>query len=162
MPTPIEPVVQLFDGTSGIEYDNVTNIINFGEVKAGDKSDVKTLHLWNNKGGVTVASTMRDVELFALDSNEAKVEDIVKNGWLHVKCTSAAAPAVERLYDLNVVKITALGQTEGEILGAVNDGTDTNTGNFAAMELYAQLIEDFLTATHGEKPFHLAFRYFFT
>lgn len=159
---PIEPVVKLFDTTTSVEYDNVTNIIDFGEVKAGDASEHKTLRLWNNKGGIEDASTMRDVELFILDGNDAKLEPIVKQGWLHFKCLSAGDSSFTRLNDTNTVPLTAAGQVSGEILGTINDGLETATGNFAEFEIYAQIIEDVLTATHGEKPFSLAVRYYFT
>ena len=161
MSTPIEPVVQVFDATTDVEYkDDV--IIDFGEVKAGDASDHKTLHIWNNKGGQEVASTMRDVELFILDGNDAKSEPIVKEGWLHAKCISGGDSTFTRLRDANSLVLSAKDQEEGEILGSVNDGEKTNTDNFAEIEIYAQIIENVLEATHGEKPFSLAIRYFFT
>lgn len=159
---PIEPVVKLFDVNTNVEYDNVTNIIDFGEVKAGDASEHKILRLWNNKGGTEDASTMRDVEMFVLDGNDAKLEPIVKQGWLHFKCLSANETSFTRLYDTNTVKLTAKDQAEGEILGTANSGEDSDTANYAEFELYAQIIEDVLTATHGEKPFSLAVRYYFT
>lgn len=163
MATPIEPVVNLFNKDTNVEIDNTTNIIDFGEVKAGDKSPVITLQLWNNKGGDQIASTMRDTELFILDKNEAKTEPIVTDGWLHVKCNSGGDVAFSRLNDVNTKKLTAAGLTEGEIEGIINDGVDANsTTNFAEFEVYAQIIDNVLSATHGEKPFYLAVRYYFT
>lgn len=163
----IEPVVKLIDKDTLVEYNDV-NILNFGEVKAGDKSAVKNLRLWNNKGGVADASTMRDVEIMVLDKNNAKLEPIVKDGWLHLKCTTNNAPdnADTALTDTVTLKVKAAGMTEaGEIGGAINDGnplTVATKKNFADMELYVKIINNVLTATHGDKPFSLAVRYFFT
>lgn len=163
----IEPVVKLIDKDTLVEYNNV-NIINFGELKAGDKSTVKNLRLWNNKGGTEDASTMRDVEIMVLDKNNAKLEPIVKDGWLHLKCLTNDAPdnADTALTDTVTLKVKAGGMTTaGEIGGAINDGnplTVATKKNFADMELYVQIINNVLTATHGDKPFSLAVRYFFT
>lgn len=162
MATPIEPQVKLFDGNNGLEY-NDDNIINFGEVKAGDKSDVKLLHLWNNKGGASLASKMRDVEMFVLDAGLQRNDIIVTNGWLWAKCNSGETTANTKMDAEAVIHLTAQGQTTGEILGDTNDGADTNTGNFAAFELYAQLEgDDIVNAPHGPRTFFLAVRYFYT
>lgn len=158
---PIEPVVKLFDANTLVEYSD-QNIINFGEVKAGDESAHIVLHLWNNKGGAEDASTMRDVDLFILDGNDAKNEPIVKEGWLHTKCISGGALTFTRLRDINTVKISAAGMPEGEISGTINNGENTATTNFAKIEIFAKIVENVLEATHGDKPFSLAFRYFFT
>lgn len=159
--TPLEPVVKLYDGTTNEEYDG-TNIINFGEVKAGDKSDVKTLHLWNNRGGAELASKMRDVEMFGLDEGLATTQLIIANGWLKATCTSV--PGDETKLDADArVQLTAAGQDAGEILGSTNDGENTNTGNFASFELFAQLEgDDIVNAPHGPHTFYIAIRYFFT
>lgn len=161
----IEPVVKLIDKDTNIEYNDV-NIINFGEVKAGDKSVVKNLRLWNNKGGTEDASTMKDVTAMVFDRNNAKAEPIVMEGWLHLKCLTNDAPnnVVTTLTDTVSLMIKSGGMTTaGEIGGAINNGTDTATKNFADMELYVEITGDaVLTATHGDKPFSLAVRYFFT
>lgn len=159
---PIAPVVKLYDHDTDLEIDS-SNIIDFGEVKAGDKSKVYTLDLWNNRGGTELASTMKDVELFVLDSADGKTEPIVKDGWLKAKCLSAGDLDVTEMTDLNTLPISAADQTAGEILGSINDGlTATDTTCFAQIELYAEIIKNVQDATHGEKPFSLAFRYFFT
>lgn len=158
---PIAPVVKLYDSSLDLEITPL-NIIDFGEVKAGTKSKVYTLDLWNNRGGVELASTMKDVELFVLDSADGVTEPIVKDGWLKAKCLSDTLPVETEMTDLNTLPITALGQTAGEILGSINTGIATDTGNFAKIELFAHIIKNVVTATHGEKPFSLAFRYFFT
>lgn len=169
MPAPIEPVVKLFDKDSGVEYkDNTTwvegdPIIDFGTVKAGDASPTIKLRLWNNKGGAEVASTMRDVEMFILDKNDATMERIVKDGWLHAKCTSAVGGGVEtRLNATAKITLTAKLQTEGTIPGAINTGIDTDTTNFAEISTFIQIKENVLTAIAGPTPFSLAVKYFFT
>lgn len=162
MATPLDPIVQLFDVDTGDEYDNDETIIDLGDVKAGEMSDVLTLRVWNNKEGTEVASTMRDVELFVLDSNEGKEEPIVEAGWLHAKCTSGNDESFTRLTDSNALTLTAKDQGEGEILGSINDGLDTDTDNFAEFELYCQIVEDFLTVLSGEKEFSLAIKYYYT
>ena len=163
----IEPVVKLIDKDTLVEYNDV-NIINFGELKAGDKSAVKNLRLWNNKGGTQDASTMRDVTVMVFDKNNATAEPIVKDGWLHLKCLTNDAPdnADTALTDTVTLKVKAGGMTTaGEIGGAINDGNPATVAtkkNFADMELYVKIINNVLTATHGDKPFSLAIRYFFT
>jgi len=164
----IEPVVKLIDKDTLVEYNGV-NIINFGELKAGDRSAVKNLRLWNNKGGTEDASTMKDVTVMVFDKNSAKAEPIVMEGWLHLKCLTNDAPnnVVTTLTDTVSLMIKSGGMaTAGEIGGAINDGNPATVAtkkNFADMELYVEITGDaVLTATHGDKPFSLAVRYFFT
>lgn len=161
----IEPVVKLIDKDTLVEYNDV-NIINFGELKAGDRSAVKKLRLWNNKGGTELASTMRDVTIMVFDKNNQKNEPIVKEGWLHLKCTTNNAPdnVDTTLTDTVSLIVKAAGMTNvGEIGGGINGGLDTDTSNFADLELYVEITGAAIaTATHGDKPFSLAVRYFFT
>lgn len=169
MSAPIEPVVKLFDADTDVEYKDTSTwissdpIIDFGTVKAGDKSPVINLRLWNNKGGSEIASTMRDVEMFILDKNDSVNERIVKDGWLHAKCTSALNGGTEiRLNDTSKIILTAKDQTEGTIPGGVNTGLATDTANFAAISTFIQIKENILDAAHGATPFSLAVKYFFT
>lgn len=164
MATPIEPVVQLFNTADDVEVTDLTPL-NFGEVKAGDASTTFKLRLWNNKGGITDASTMQDVELMVLDASGAKIDRLVTDGWIHAKCTTADVPAEVTLDDTNSLLITATGQEaagEGKILGTINTGIESDTGNFADIDVYAQIKKNMLDVPHGKKDFSLAFRYFFT
>lgn len=165
---PKEPLVQLFDIDTSQEIlqDDEATKIDYGEVKAGNKSKVIKLRFWNNKGGTELCSTMRDSEMFVLDSNKGKTNPLVTEGWLHAKCTTKAVPgAFLRLRDSNSLKISASTLEDGLIEGGINDGNplgEQGKKNCADIETYIEIIDNVLTASHGDKPFYVALRYYFT
>lgn len=167
MSAPKEPIVQLFDIDTSQEIlqDDESTIIDYGEVKAGDKSKVINLRFWNNKDGDEICSTMRESEIFVLDSNKGKTNTLVTEGWLHAKCTTAGDGTFTRLKDNNSLMISADGLEAGLIEGGINDGNNLGAEgkkNNADLETYVQIIENVLTASHGDKPFYIALRYYFT
>lgn len=141
------------------------NLLDFSEVKAGDKSKVFKLRVWNNKSGDEICSTMKDTEVFAMDANKAKLEDIIVQGWLNVKCTTGINTSNVQLKANNTLKINGKTMQEGEISGATNDGnheTEETKKNYADLEFFAQIPAEFApNATHGIKEFFLCIRYFF-
>lgn len=164
---PQEPKVQLFNVDTGQEIfeDDPESVIDYGEVKAGDQSDIIKLRFWNNMSGDAVCSTMRDSEIFVLDSNKGKTNPLVTEGWLHTKCTTAGNSTFTRLNDKNSLKIKASGLEDGMIEGGINDGNpegEQGKKNYADLETYIQIIDNVLTASHGDKPFYIALRYYFT
>lgn len=164
---PNEPLVQLFNSDTNVEIfeDDPNSVIDYGEVKAGDQSAIVKLRFWNNKNGTDLCSTMRDTELFVLDSNKGKTNQLVKEGWLHAKCTSKGLATFTRLRDNNSLVVTAAGLDDGLIEGGINDGNPESVQgkkNNATLDTYVQIIDNVLTASHGDKPFYLALRYYFT
>lgn len=168
---PEEPKPQLFDIESNVEIideasateGNPAGLIDFGTVKAGDKSVVKKFRLWNNKNGEKVCSTMREAEIFVVDSNKGKTAPVVKEGWLHAK--NSADSTFTRLNDTNSLLLKATGLEAGLIEGGINDGnpeSEQGKKNHANFETYIQIIDNALSAAHGDKPFYTALRYYFT
>lgn len=131
-----------------------------GVVKADSESDVLELRVWNNKGGTELASTMQECELYILDENEVKLQPIVTEGWLKGKCVSLGDTDFKTINDTEVLNIgSANSNTQDfEIFGDPNDGTEENTANYADVDLKFSVP---FGATHGDKHFFIAVKYFF-
>lgn len=117
-----------------------------------------SIDIW--KGGR--ASYMQDVTLFVLDSNDAQLEPIVTEGWVVGKCVSLDQENFERLDDEAELEIGSEDFLEdglNQIGGEENDGEEEDTENFADIDLKVDVPYN---ATHGEKDFSIAVRYYYT
>lgn len=165
-------------------------IIDFGIVKAGDKSKMIALRIWNNKGGSEACATMRNTELFVADKNKTFADKIVVEKWAFAKCTTVedgqevnlGGEGVGVKCQLSATNMKgkilplppeASGNEEfykvdaGEIRGDVNDGnhaTDKSKICYAEVETYIQITGDFIrTAPASEGiEFLYGLTYYFT
>ncbi|MET3505637.1 hypothetical protein [Halalkalibacter oceani] len=155
----IEPVVGFYNRETNIDLSVEGWTV--GTVKADTESEVLPLRVWNNKGGEELASTMQDCELYILDENEVKLQPIVTEGWLKGLCASLGDTEFITIDDQTVLNI---GSSESDtsnydIFGDINDGEDTNIRNFADVDLKFAVP---FGATHGQKGFSVAVKYFYT
>lgn len=154
----LEPVVSFFNKDTNVDLG--VSGWDVGTVKADTASNVLPLRVWNNKGGVDLASTMQDCELFILDANQVKLQPIVTEGWLKGKCVSLGDTTFKTVDDITVLNIGSSDSTASafEIFGDINSGLDTDTRNYSDVELQFEVP---FGATHGEKQFSIAVKYFF-
>lgn len=97
-----------------------------GTVQAQVASTVLTVNIWNNKGGSTAVSDLKDCSVTVLDSNgSTSDEDVAKNKWVQINVPSI---------DGNSTTYTAIGGATTKAIRAnsgVSDNTikgDTNNG----------------------------------
>lgn len=151
------PVVSFFNRDTNVDLS--ISGWSVGQVKADESSDVLELRVWNNKGGAELASTMQDCELFILDSSDAKIEPIVTEGWLQGKCISLGDTTFKSLDDTEILNIGSSELSDYQIGGATNDGGEAgNSENYSDIDLRFDVP---FGATHGDKNFSIAVKYFF-
>lgn len=155
----LEPIVSFFDKETNVDLS--VDGWDVGTVKADTESEVLQLRVWNNKGGEELASTMQECELFILDANEVRLQPIVTEGWLKGRCTSLGGANFTTIDDTVVLNIgsSESNNQDFEIFGDINDGTEEDVRNFADVDLKFEVP---FGATHGEKGFYIAVKYFFT
>lgn len=129
------PSIALYDSANT----NIVSTWNVGTVQAQVPSAELTVNIWNNKGGSTAVSDLRDCSITVLDSNGSTyTEDVARDKWVEINCQAV---------DGNTTTWTAIGGTttksvkantgvdENSISGTANAGTDTNTANCSTIKL---------------------------
>ena len=128
------PIITLYDAT------NTSQVTEWhvGTVKAGNPSTVLEVNVWNNKGGATAVSDMRDCMISCKDGNGENIGDIPAGKWMNVLVNSTAdvdATSGEKIYSaiggdtsrpLRGQSVTAA--TGDVIKGTANGGTAANSG----------------------------------
>lgn len=111
-----------------------------GTLKAQKPSEVLTINIWNNKGGITAVSDLKEAYLMVLDSvGDTANDDVAKDKWVQINIPSI---------DGNANVWTPIGGTDGKdlkangvngeftIKGDANDGTaGTSYNNVATVNL---------------------------
>ncbi|MCR8641562.1 hypothetical protein NV379_02730 [Paenibacillus sp. N1-5-1-14] len=149
-----QPQVRWFNSQNTAQVDNW----NIGTVDAGSTSPETTLLIWNNRGGTTVASDMKNVTITTKDSKGDNTGELVTDKWIKVKVATMSETSFTPIGGETTKSIKAGGTTAaGTISGAINDGTTTNAlNNFAKVTLIA---EPSATATAGNVDFLLRVAY---
>ena len=108
------PQIAIYDSTDSV----LVNTWDIGTLKAQVPSDVLTINVWNNKGGATTVSDLKEAYLMVLDnSGDTAVDDVAKNKWIQVNVPSV---------DGNDETWTPIGGTYGKDIKA-NSGVSDNT-----------------------------------
>jgi hypothetical protein len=122
------PQIAIYDATNSALVSNW----DIGVLKAQIPSDILTINVWNNKGGTTDVSDLKEAYIMVLDnSGDTAVDDVARDKWIQVNI-----PAI----DGNVDTWTPIGGTIGKdvranagvgeenvIKGIVNDGIAANS-----------------------------------
>lgn len=129
------PIITLLDST------NTTPVSTWsvGTVKAGNPSDVLEVNVWNNKGGASAVSDMRDAVITCKDGSGENTGDVPVGKWMNVLVDSTAdidGGTSEKLYSAiggdqsrPLRGKTVLSSVGDVIKGTVNDGTTANSGD---------------------------------
>ena len=121
-----------------------TTITNWsvGIVKANQSSNVLAIQIWNNRGGSTALSDLRDASITALDINGGNTSDPVANLWLHVNVPTMDGPSTWTAVGGTTTKFIrgeSISATQGNIIsGVANDGnaaTQASQGNYTKVNL---------------------------
>ncbi|WP_018884235.1 hypothetical protein [Paenibacillus massiliensis] len=156
---------------SWYKSDNVTSLPRWdiGTIDAGSTSPALGVLIWNNRGGTADLSTMTNCTITTKDSAGGDTGELVLNVWIEVRVDSMAESGFTKVGGTKTKIIQAGGNTTNtsgtyspnnkEILGAMNDGSKTNSkGNFAEVTLQANVPP---TATAGNVNFltRVAYQY---
>lgn len=155
------PVITIYDSTNA----NIVSEWNAGSVQASVPSSTFTVNFWNNKGGTTAVSDLRNCTITVIDLNDDNATDEVPlNKWVQTNVPSV---------DGNSTTYTAIGgntthpirangitTSDNTISGAVNDGTAVNsTVNFCTTNFQ---INAPINSTPGNKTFRIRLTGYYT
>jgi hypothetical protein len=93
-----KPIVSWQNATHSAE---LTRPFDFGTIDAGDKSNVVTVNIWNNKGGNTDVATMEECTITAVDRDGGTGDTIgnivpsVRDRWFHAQVDSLGEDDLE-------------------------------------------------------------------
>jgi putative cofactor-binding repeat protein len=125
-----------------------------GTVQANSDSTILTILVWNNRGGSTALSDLKDVSITTLDIDGGSSSDVVAGKWVQANVpgidgnnttwTAIGGTTVKYL------RADALAAADGNVIrGIANDGTFTNAkSNYCTCRLKAHVP---LNATPGTK-----------
>jgi hypothetical protein len=137
---------------------------NIGVLKAQVPSNVLTINIWNNKGGSTAVSDLKEAYLMVLDSNaDTANEDVARDKWIQIN-----EPSVDGNSDIwtpiggskgKDIKANS-GVTDNMISGIANDGTAANSPkNVCTVNLRAVAPPN---SNPGDKAFKVRLTGYFT
>ena len=119
------PQISVYDSTNT----SLVSTWNIGVLKAQVPSDVLTINIWNNKGGLTMVSDLKEAYLMVLDSGaDTANEDVARDKWIQVN---------ELSVDGNSNVWTPIGGSNGKDIKA-NSGVVDNTISGAANDGVAE------------------------
>jgi hypothetical protein len=79
------PQITVYDKTNT----SVESTWNVGTIRAQEPSEVYTINIWNNKGGVDHVSDLRDCYISILDyDGDSAIEDVARDRWIQVNIPS--------------------------------------------------------------------------
>lgn len=130
------PSITLYNST----HTELVSSWNIGTVQAQVPSAELVVNIWNNKGGGTDVSDLRECSLAVTDSNgNTATEDVARDKWIQTNVASvdgdsttwtAIGGAVTKPIRANT------GVTDNTIKGTKNDGQPANSGqNFCTVKL---------------------------
>lgn len=108
------PQVSIYDSTNS----ELVSTWELGTLKAQKPSDVLTLNIWNNKGGVVTVSDLKETYIMVLDAvGDTANDDVARDKWVQINVPSI---------DGDTETWTPIGGTVGKDLKA-NSGVVGNT-----------------------------------
>ena len=103
----MKPIITFHD-----ETDNPITAIDYGQLKAGEKSAVKTIKIFNNKAQQADIAYAQEVKLTTTDGSQDET-DIVKKKWIYA-CQKGGTPTKIGGQDAKI-DLTSTGATTGTI-----------------------------------------------
>ena len=159
------PVVKFYDESGTNEITSWP----LGEVDAGSETAHLRFTVWNNKGGESDVSHMKNVRVTTVNESGGETGDVVQGKWVHVKINPPQNDTSEGIRVggnsmANQAQVYAAGvdyATEGYIIkGTANDGVKAHsTENYALIEAWVAVPAN---ANEGEKPFIVRVPYSYT
>lgn len=153
------PIISLYDST----HASVVSIWNVGTVKAQVPSPVLTVNIWNNKGGSTDVSDLKDCSMSVYDaSGTTYVDDVAADKWVEINVPSidGNTSTWTKIGGLTSKDVRAnSGVTDNSIKGTANSGTASDTENFATVNLR---INAPINSVPGNKTFKVRLTGYYT
>ena len=152
-----QPIVEYYsqDGST-----KVTNW-NIGEIDANTVSPTLHVSVWNNKGGTTDVSHMKDVSVTCLDGTGGDTDTMIADAWMQVSVNGATAAAIGGTTSKPVTAVGLNPNVDGHVIyGTTNDGSVANSKkNFANMDFAVKVPPNALEGLHN---FKIRTQYFYT
>ena len=160
------PIVKFYDESGTNEVQNWA----LGEVDAGSQTEPFTFTVWNNKGGQSDVSHMKNVRVTVVNSAGGETGDVVTGKWVHVIVNGdtvtdgVEGKAIGGNQTANQKSVWASGVDKDEegyiIKGTANDGVKAHSAeNFATITARVFIPAN---ANEGEKPFIVRVPYSYT
>ena len=157
------PIVKFYDASGTNEITSWP----LGEVDAGSDTAHLTFTVWNNKGGASDVSHMKNVRITTVNDQGGETGDVIQGKWVHVKVNGTGGESgtgVGGNSTSNQAQVWGEGvdyTTEGYIIkGTANDGVKAHsTSNYATIEAWVSVPAN---ANEGEKPFIVRVPYSYT
>ena len=154
------PKISIYDA----DNNNTVSIWAIGTMQAQVPSTIKQILIWNNRGGSTAVSDLRNCKLSVYDENgTTATDDVASEKWVEVNQSvfdgsETVAGNWTRVGGTDGKEICADGCAVGTddhdtyhaIKGTINGGTTSYTTNFAKINLR---VNPPLNSTPGEKKF---------
>ena len=107
-----------------------------GIIKQNEESNVLHLRIWNNKGGETAVSHLKEVTITTLDTDGGANSPVIINRWVQVKLAEETEFVAIGGTTTKSLKALGVNEVDGfEILGTANDGTSDSTTNYCDIDL---------------------------
>ena len=129
------PIISLYDAT----HSSIVSVWNVGTVKAQVPSAVKTVNIWNNKGGSEQVSDLKDCSISVFDASGTTYDDdVAADKWVEINAPSVDGDTATwtKIGGLSAKEIRAMsGVTDNSILGTANTGVASDTENYCTINL---------------------------
>lgn len=134
-----------------------------GTVKAQEPSSVLTINIWNNKGQNYDVSDLKDCSMTVYDSSGTTyTEDVARDKWVEINVPAVDGDSITwtRIGGTDSKSIRAnAGVSDFSIQGTANDGTVSNSANFATVNLR---INAPINSVPGNKTFKVRLTGYYT
>jgi hypothetical protein len=133
------PQIAIYDATDT----TLVSTWDIGTLKAQVPSDILVVNVWNNRGGLTTVSDLKEAFLMVLDnSGDTAVDDVARDKWIQVNIPSVDGSddtwtPIGGTIGKDVRANAGVGE-ENIIKGTMNDGVAANSPeNVATIRLRA-------------------------
>jgi hypothetical protein len=161
-----QPIIGIYNADSTA----TVNSWPIGEVNANSESPTLEVVIWNNKGGSTAVSDMKDCSVTCLDGDGGNTSEMTVGKWMNVLVNSTAdtdSTSGKKIYspiggdDNRPLRAEGLTSSDGNVIkGTVNDGTMKNaTTNHCKAKF---MVKPPFNATEGEHDFRIRIEGFYT
>lgn len=130
-----------------------------GEIDANTTSPTLNLTVWNNKGGTTDVSHMKNVTITCVDGQGGDTDAMIAGQWMQVSVNKATAVAVGGTTSTPMRAVGLDAAVGNLIYGTANDGTIANAkNNYSFLDCAVKVPSN---AQEGEHDFKIRSQYFF-
>lgn len=109
-----------------------------GVIQQNKESEVISLRIWNNKGGETAVSDLKDVTITTLDTDGGANSPVIIGRWVGVKVVSMDEDEFTPIGGISTKSLRAKGleDIDGFVInGQANTGSETDTYNYCDIDL---------------------------